>query len=348
MQNTRKKSFTWASFGLKHLQETLVDDDPYPPISNPDSNYANVANNNFQGKRSYSSVAQSSINLEPNRQGSRNKSSEIIMAQSSLEYLKKIHNWASEEIIQDILIATDDDKDQASNILENMDPVDPKEKSTSSYLCDKQEKKLIGNDGDCCLKVDKRKEKHIVENPISIEPEYKGNDDPYAIYRKNAIKISRIASRLSEKANTSFFNGDHRLAREYSSKAQEKWKIVKKLNENAAKEILSIRNVNNDVWTLDLHGLHAQEAISALKEHLWKIECQERSKRVSNKKTKIAEPQAMHQSKQNKLHVITGIGKHSRGEAILPTTIKEFLIENRYHFNDSRPGSYIIHPKFRC
>jgi len=96
------------------------------------------------------------------------------------------------------------------------------------------------------------------------------------------------------------------LAREYSSKAQEKWKIVKKLNENAAKEILSIRNVNNDLWTLDLHGLHAQEAISALKEHLWKIECQERSKQVSNRKTNIAEPQAMHQSKQNKLHVITG------------------------------------------
>lgn len=42
----------------------------------------------------------------------------------------------------------------------------------------------------------------------------------------------------------------------------------------AAKEILRKRNCENDLWKLDLHGLHASEAVQALKEHLQKIESQ--------------------------------------------------------------------------
>lgn len=44
------------------------------------------------------------------------------------------------------------------------------------------------------------------------------------------------------------------------------------LNNKAAKKILNIRNSKNDVWKLDLHGLHASEAIQALREHLQQIE----------------------------------------------------------------------------
>lgn len=47
---------------------------------------------------------------------------------------------------------------------------------------------------------------------------------------------------------------------------------AERLNVKAAEEILRIRNSNNDSWKLDLHGLHAAEAIQALKQHLWKIE----------------------------------------------------------------------------
>lgn len=42
----------------------------------------------------------------------------------------------------------------------------------------------------------------------------------------------------------------------------------------AAKEILNIRNCKNDLWTLDLHGLHSAEAVQALQDHLQKIELQ--------------------------------------------------------------------------
>ncbi|RZC68976.1 hypothetical protein C5167_032070 [Papaver somniferum] len=33
-------------------------------------------------------------------------------------------------------------------------------------------------------------------------------------------------------------------------------------------------NHKNDVWKLDLHGLHASEVVHALKERLWRIETQ--------------------------------------------------------------------------
>lgn len=57
-------------------------------------------------------------------------------------------------------------------------------------------------------------------------------------------------------------------------KAQEEWLTAKGLNDKAAKEILSIRNSENDIWRLDLHGLHASEAIEALQDHLYQIENQ--------------------------------------------------------------------------
>lgn len=47
---------------------------------------------------------------------------------------------------------------------------------------------------------------------------------------------------------------------------------AEKLNTQAAEEILRIRNSNNDIWMLDLHGLHATEAVHALKQRLQRIE----------------------------------------------------------------------------
>lgn len=47
---------------------------------------------------------------------------------------------------------------------------------------------------------------------------------------------------------------------------------AEKLNMKAAEKILSIRNDNNNIWKMDLHGLHASEAVSALKERLHQIE----------------------------------------------------------------------------
>lgn len=83
-----------------------------------------------------------------------------------------------------------------------------------------------------------------------------------------------MASRHSKAANDAYLRGDHLSAQEYSQKSREEWMVAKRLNEKAAKEIMSIRNSKNDQWTLDLHGLHSAEAVTALQEHLSKIETQ--------------------------------------------------------------------------
>lgn len=67
---------------------------------------------------------------------------------------------------------------------------------------------------------------------------------------------------------------DHASAKHHSEKAREDWSTAEKLNAEAANKILGITNRNNDIWKLDLHGLHAAEAVQVLQERLQKIEGQ--------------------------------------------------------------------------
>lgn len=82
----------------------------------------------------------------------------------------------------------------------------------------------------------------------------------------------RSASRHSKSANDAYIRGDHAAACHFSLKAQQEWAAAERLNARAAKEILDERNRENDIWTLDLHGLHAAEAVQALHERLMNVE----------------------------------------------------------------------------
>ncbi|CAK9146435.1 unnamed protein product [Ilex paraguariensis] len=109
---------------------------------------------------------------------------------------------------------------------------------------------------------------------------------------------------------------------------QEKENDIKKvmqLHAKAAKEILIV-----NMWKLDLHGLHAMEAVQALEAHLKMIESQ-----VSTSA----------RQRRRSLLVITGRGNHSRGQPVLPTVIRNFLSENGYDYDDSGPGAITVRPK---
>ncbi|KAL8096506.1 uncharacterized protein LOC141693232 [Apium graveolens] len=201
---------------------------------------------------------------------------------------------------------------------------------------------------------------HSLSN-IPVEPEWE-EDDVYLISRKDAIKTMRLASRHSKAASDAYLRGDHLSAQQYSSKAREEWKEAEKYNAMAAKEILRKRNCENDLWKLDLHGLHASEAVQALKEHLQKIESQvvpsTNLVRTTNMvrsvsldslgdKEKCNKQKASFRPRSTVLEVITGIGIHSRGQAALPSAIETFLSENRYHYDKARPGMIAVRPKFR-
>ncbi|TXG60189.1 hypothetical protein EZV62_014762 [Acer yangbiense] len=212
--------------------------------------------------------------------------------------------------------------------------------------------------------------KSILEHlcSIPVEPEWE-EDDLYLSLRKDALKMMRSASQHSKSANNAFLRGDHFSANQHSLKAREEWLIADRLNSKAAKEILSIRNSENDMWKLDLHGLHAAEAVQALHKRLQKIEMQGPMNRsVSPNKVK-AKKGMIHTSSvesfncmdmedvdkqrpsfrqiQTPLQVITGIGKHSRGQASLPTAVRSFLSENGYRFEEPRQGVISVRPKIR-
>lgn len=87
-----------------------------------------------------------------------------------------------------------------------------------------------------------------------------------------SILLSRSASQHSKAATNAFLKGNHSSAHQHSLKAQQQWLTAQTLNAKAANDILSIRNSQNDVWNLDLHGLHAAEAIQVLQQRLHQIE----------------------------------------------------------------------------
>uniref|UniRef100_A0A1J3F6A3 Smr domain-containing protein n=1 Tax=Noccaea caerulescens TaxID=107243 RepID=A0A1J3F6A3_NOCCA len=202
---------------------------------------------------------------------------------------------------------------------------------------------------------------------IPIEPEWE-EDDLYLIHRKDALKMMRSASNHSRAAQNAFLRYDHASAKQHSEKAREDWSTAEKLNAEAAKKILGITNRNNDIWKLDLHGLHAGEAVQVLQERLQKIEGQftvNRSVspnrgRLKNVALRSAsqEPcgrldvegldrQRTTRELRNSLQVVTGIGKHSRGHASLPVAVKTFFEDNRYRIDETRPGVITVRPKFR-
>ncbi|KAL4038549.1 hypothetical protein IC575_002171 [Cucumis melo] len=201
---------------------------------------------------------------------------------------------------------------------------------------------------------------------VPIEPEWE-EDDIYLSHRKDAIAMMRSASQHSRAATNAYRRKDHASAKYHSSRAQEQWLAAKMLNDKAANEILQTRNSKNGLWKLDLHGLHAAEAVQALQDHLLKIETQNASNRsLSPKKAerkgfqrassleylscmdaKLDKESPSSRHRPTSLEVITGIGKHSKGEAALPKAVTSFLTENGYRFEQTRPGTISVRPKFR-
>lgn len=331
-------------------------------------------------------------------------SGEVVRFQT-LTRLKGSHGWADVSLIEDIMASVDNDIVRASTLLTEMascpnsqehDPsaiagakFDFPYRSLSSpgkvvFLGEATDplKGCLGpNEG--AVFADERNAAEILpENAtelhskislgwlssIPIEPEWE-EDDLYLNHRRDAIKMMRAASQHSKAATIAFLRGNHFSAQQLSRKAQEEWMAAEWLNAKAAKEILSIRNKKNDLWMLDLHGLHAAEAVQALQEHLQKIEiCFPLNRAFSPNGVKSStgiphslpsksvnlmdsektdRQQALFKERPDLLQVITGIGNHSRGQASLPMAVASFLDENGYRFEETRPGVISIRPKFR-
>ncbi|KAL8171828.1 hypothetical protein V2J09_023632 [Rumex salicifolius] len=301
--------------------------------------------------------------------------------------LKVLYSWADDSLIEDILAAVDNNFENASSSLKAMvsdngfqdsditqtdmiistEATDPAELSSNldSFIRDQNKNLKKSNHFSNEMLDDFSSTMKSVPVQLTgppIEPEWE-EDDVYLANRKDAMKIIRAASRHSKAAANSFLRGDHSSAQQFSKKAQEEWEAAEKLNQKAANEILSIRNSRNGIWKLDLHGLHAVEAVQALRERLNMIETQvgsnssafpgcaerkhEAQHELSSLTVKEMKSQPWIRQRPVSLEVITGIGNHSRGEAAIPAAVKSFLIDKRYRHDETRPGVMMVRPKFR-
>lgn len=434
MSRTKGRFSGWAAFDLKQQQKQGVepgtDSEPFPPMgSSRTSRHSreNFGRNDDLSFRSFSSVITPSVDLSTlSKKKEYKKATQVIgtsgkvgdnvveenVNRLSLKKLKELHCWAQYSLIEDIMVAVNNDVDKASTLLKAMvstGSLDGNNKTHSvslvpiseDLLCDSNTLKadksvslvkptdpavmsstlkdrLIDQNKDITIGSTSYENKHSDDaadmewilrhlNSLPVEPEYE-EDDIYLTYRKDAIKAMRSASQHSRAATNAYLTGDHLSAQQHSLKAREEWIAAERLNAKAAKEILSIRNRENNMWRLDLHGLHASEATQTLKEHLYKIETNiprrsgfhngdmdkngvVRSRSLETLSDmdlqKLNGCQASSGQKPVSLVVITGRGNHSRSQPALPAAVRSFLNENGYRFDESRPGVVTVRPKFR-
>ncbi|KAJ3675496.1 hypothetical protein LUZ60_004538 [Juncus effusus] len=343
MQRPKAQNNTgWAAFNKQHqmkngqLDKSSSDSDPFPPISNSTLPTSNIP----PTMKSFSSVIRPCNN---NKDDSVKNKSDL---NQEVKLLKEMFNWADESLIEDVLAGVNNDLNMASEILSSMVSSESFETGETSFSREKCDSNADNKDSVLMEKegTSSSDKENVTMNSstndsifprlfnIPIEPEWEQDDDLYLSHRKDALKLMRAASNHSRSASNAFRRGDHLSARQLSKRAQEEWAEAERLNSKAAEEILKLRNLNNDLWKLDLHGLHASESVQAVQERLYEIENVDRSKMGSRKMV---------------LHVITGSGNHSKGQASLPAAVKSFLIDNGYRFEEERPGVIAVRPKFR-
>lgn len=282
----------------------------------------------------------------------------------AVEKLQALYSWADENLIEDILMAVNYNFEQASASLQSMAVMDLPESldPSDAYEAFENSQPDKSSEGSCpllpeCLGFENL---HLTSarghTPTAPpEPEWE-EEDVYLKHRKEALRMLRAAERHSKEAERAYLRGDHNTARNMSLKSKEERLAADKLNAKAAAEILKIRNEkHNDIWKLDLHGLHASEAVQALESRLEMIEYNTSAPSDLGTKQKgniHTEQQSsgmltLRTWRPSELQVITGVGVHSRGGAALPFAIKNFLIDKGYKFSEARPGVIAVRPKFR-
>lgn len=139
-------------------------------------------------------------------------------------------------------------------------------------------------------------------------------DALYQSFRSQALKARRQRDRLREQAHTLYLQGDDKARNEKLQRARELSDQIRSLNENAARHIFEYKNREEfgmGEFKMDLHGLHATEAVRFLDERLYDL---------SLKMIDIYDVK-----ERKELLVVVGKGNHQRGVIMLQPAIQEFL-----------------------
>ncbi|KAH6937150.1 hypothetical protein HPB50_025796 [Hyalomma asiaticum] len=116
----------------------------------------------------------------------------------------------------------------------------------------------------------------------------------YDVIRREATVHYHMRQESFRKAKEAYHRGMKTVAAFYSQQGRAYAEKMREANERASWKLLQLRNAQSDDNTLDLHGLHVQEAIQVLKNYV-----------------KLKKRESWCLQKKQTLRVITGRGAHS-------------------------------------
>ncbi|XP_031573521.1 NEDD4-binding protein 2-like isoform X2 [Actinia tenebrosa] len=153
-----------------------------------------------------------------------------------------------------------------------------------------------------------------------LKTEFQELQDPdYEDFRAEANTHYKLRDECFRKAAFAFSKKQGQLAQFYASQGHMHTEEIRQANRRAAARILEHKNSNGDQNSLDLHGLHVDEALMALEEKLIFSDWPKDRPRY--------------------LSVITGRGIHSKqGKAKIKPAVLEYLQRNNYRFEELQPG----------
>lgn len=141
------------------------------------------------------------------------------------------------------------------------------------------------------------------------------SDSSYSVYsttRKLAFEQASLRNRFFELAADLFRRGAKAQAARLARRGHEINEFVQCLHAEAAAKILADRNAKTGLLEIDLHGLHPSEAISALEERLQLL---------------------WDQRADGTLKVITGAGKHAKGQkSVIAAALESYLTNYGYRY----------------
>ncbi|KAH8041637.1 hypothetical protein HPB51_017082 [Rhipicephalus microplus] len=116
----------------------------------------------------------------------------------------------------------------------------------------------------------------------------------YDVIRREATVHYHMRQESFRKAKEAYHRGMKTVAAFYSQQGRAYAEKMREANERASWKLLQLRNAQSDDNTLDLHGLHVQEAIQVLKNYV-----------------KLKKRESWCLQKKQTLRIITGRGAHS-------------------------------------
>ncbi|KAG0609032.1 hypothetical protein M758_8G151800 [Ceratodon purpureus] len=314
-----EKPHGWASLTRMHRNGDatgggVVAEEAFPSLASGGPKAGGVANRRRAGvslQAPFVSVASKGLVVACGSRGSEGGlSAEDVVVARLLEQ----HAWADDVLVRDVVRAVDGDEGMASAQLADMAGLESPGAGERDGV--------MGDAGRAAGAVE------CEEN------------DVYLKFRREALRLSRARGKYARGAYNAYMAGDHAHAKQFSREARENFKTAEILHAQAAEEILYSRNADGhvNVWSIDLHGLHATEAVMALQERLAYIEKELSTNPAflysqSQRAPGHEQPLPLAASRavvKNELSVITGVGRHSKGGPSLPLAVKNFLLAHGY------------------